>query len=203
VEHWNRFFDLPLPLEEKALGWKDTATRFIRITDVDYEGEAEPVTLDFSKYGIQLYADENDIYLPVSTLSNMMTDIATNHLLYNGENLYALRFDLEGRPVEGFFESEQLQAEMKGGKRPEDLVRQCYADLCFNFDCFFGHPGKAVLDGPLAEKGLDRALTDLGEDGLAIKAGLLSSDFGEYVSALTRLFAVDLSDGHTVFTGGM
>lgn len=91
VEHWNRFFDLPLPLEEKALGWKDTATRFIRITDVDYEGEAEPVTLDFSKYGIQLYADENDIYLPVSTLSNMMTDIATNYLTYNGETLYLVR----------------------------------------------------------------------------------------------------------------
>ncbi|MBR6840618.1 MAG: hypothetical protein IKM82_08515, partial [Oscillospiraceae bacterium] len=203
VPNWNRFFDLPLPLEDEALGWKDTATRFARITAIDFEGEPAPVTLDFAKYGIAVYADGDDIYLPVSVLSNMMTDIATNHLLYNGENLYALRMDLEGRPVEGFFESEQLQAEMKGGKRPEDLVRQCYADLCFNFDCFFGHPGKAVLDGPLAEKGLDRALTDLGEDGLAIKAGLLSSDFGEYVSALTRLFAIDLSDGHTVFTGGM
>lgn len=203
VPNWNRFFDLPLPLEDEALGWKDTATRFARITAIDFEGEPAPVTLDFAKYGIKMYADGDDIYLPVSVLSNMMTDIATNHLLYNGENLYALRFDLEGRPVEGFFESEQLQAEMKGGKRPEDLVRQCYADLCFNFDYFFGHPGKAVLDGPLAEKGLDRALTDLGEDGLAIKAGLLSSDFGEYVSALTRLFAIDLSDGHTVFIGGM
>ena len=202
VPDWHRFFDLPLPLEDRALGWKDTATRFARITAVDFEGDPKPVELDFAGYGIKLYADQDDIYLPVSMMSNMMTDIATNHLLYNGEKLYALRVDLEGKSPDGYWASAQLQAEMQGQERPEDLVRQCYADLCFTFDNFFGHPEKSLLDGPIAEKGLDQALIDLGEDGLAIKAGLLSSDFGEYVSALTKLFAIYLSDGHTTFLSG-
>ena len=33
IADWNRFFDLPLPLEDVARGWKDTSTRFIRILD--------------------------------------------------------------------------------------------------------------------------------------------------------------------------
>ena len=53
VPDWDRFFDLPLPLENEALGWKDTATRFARITAVDFEGDPEPVLLDFAKYGIK------------------------------------------------------------------------------------------------------------------------------------------------------
>ena len=203
VPNWDRFFDLPLPLEDVALGWKDTETRFARITAVDFEGEPKPIELDFAKYGIALYADQDDIYLPVSTLTDMMTDIATNYLIYNGENLYALRLDLEGKSPEGFWESERLQAEMKGQKRQDDIVRQCYADLCFTFDNFFGHPEKSLLDQPIAEKGLDQALIDLGEDGLSIKNGLLSSDFGEYVAAMTELFAIDLSDGHTTFMSGI
>ena len=37
-----------------------------KILDVSYEGEAEPVTIDFAGYGIKLYCDESDLYLPVS-----------------------------------------------------------------------------------------------------------------------------------------
>ncbi len=202
VNNWCRFFDLPLPLENEALGWKDTSCRFVRITAVDFEDEPSPVVLDFARYGIRIYADQDDIYLPVSVLSNMMTDIATNHLLYNGEKLYAQKMSLDLTSPEGFWESDVFQAEFQGQERPEDMIAQCYADLCFNFDYFFGHPGVAMLDEELAEKGLDQALTDLGEEGIAIKEGLHSPSLAEYAAALNKLFMVCLSDGHTVFTSG-
>ena len=202
AEDWNRFFDLPMPLEDEAMGWKDTRTRFARIVSVEYEGEAEPVELDFARYGIPLHADGEDIYLPVSTLSNMMTDIATNHLLYNGESLYAQRIDLNGLAPAGLYNSQTLDAELQGQPRPEDVVRQCYADLCFNFDHFFGHPGKAPLDAAIAEVGLDRALEDLGAEGQAIKAALNSPNLNEYLSAMSAVFSPYLNDGHTVFTSG-
>ena len=203
VKDWNRFFDMPLPLEDEAKGWKDTTVHYARITNVKFEGDPEEVTLDFSKYGIRIYADENDIYLPVSTLSNILTDIATNHILYNGENLYVQRESIDGSPIEGLYDSEAFRAKIEGEARPDDIMKQCYADLCFNFDHFFGHPGKARLDKALAEKGLDQELADLGEEGNSIKEGLLSSDFSEYVSAMLKLFMIYLSDGHTVFIGGM
>ena len=203
IPDWDGFFDMPLPLEDEAKGWKDTTLHTVRITNVEFEGEPEEVTLDFSKYGIRIYADENDIYLPVSTLSNIMTDIATNHILYNGENLYVQRISIDEKPIEGLYDSESFRNKINGEARPDDIVKQCYADLCFNFDYFFGHPGKAPLDEALADKGLEQALTDLGDEGAGIKEGLLSSDFAEYLSAVSKLFAVCLSDGHTMFTGGL
>ena len=201
IKDWGRFFDLPLPLEDKALGWKDTTCHYVRFTGVDYEGEPALVTLDFAKYGIPVYADADDIYLPVSTLANIMTDIATNHLLYNGENLYYQRLSLGGTGIEGFYDSEKFKAEFSGEERPEDVVRQSYADLCFDLDYFFGHPGVAKLDAALAEKGLDQALTDLGEEGKELKEGLLSADLLDYTAALFKLFTIYLSDGHTAYTG--
>jgi hypothetical protein len=201
VPDWNAFFDMPLPLENQAIGWKDTATRFIRITDVEFDKEAAPVTLDFDEYGIQVYADESDIYLPVSTLSNIMTDTATNHVLYNGENLYVQRMSLDGSSPEGLYETEALKAQLQGEKRPEDVVKQCYADLCFNIDNFFGHPGKAPLDETVAEMGLDQALDSLGNKGKKLKAKLQSEDLSEYLSALYEVLMVYLGDGHTLFSG--
>lgn len=203
IQDWNRFFDLPLPLENDAGGWKDTKVPFVRITGVDYEGEAAPVTLDFAKYGVRIYADRDDVYLPVSMLSSMMTDIATYHLLYNGENLYAERLSLSGEGPEGLFSSERLQAEIQGQERPEDIVRQCYAELCFNFDTFFGHPGKAALDEELAEKGLDRILTEMEEEGSSLWKDLLSPNLTDYLCAMNKLFMGGLADGHTIFSGLM
>ena len=202
VPDWNAFFALPMPLEDMAAGLKDSTVHYARITEIAYEGEAEPVTLDFEKYGTAIYADGNDVYLPVSMLANIMTDIATNHLLYNGENLYLQRFSLNSKGIENFFGSEVLQAQIHGEERPEDVIRQCYADLCFTLDYFFGHPGKAPLDEELAQDGLDGALSSLGEEGQEIREGLLSSDLAEYISSMNRLFMVYLGDGHTLFVSG-
>lgn len=200
VQDWTAFTALPLPLEDKALGLKDSTVHYVRMTDITYEGEAKPVSFDLAKYGIAVYADENDVYLPVSTLSNIMTDIATNYLIYNGENLYTQRLGLEGAGPKGFYDSASLQAEADGEVRPDDIIKQSYADLCFNFDYFFGHPGKSLLDADLAEKGLDAAILGLGEEGTEIKEGLLSTDLAEYLNAMNTLFLKYFSDGHTVFT---
>ncbi len=201
VPDWTTFFALPMPLEDRALGFKDMGVPFSRITDITYEGEAAPVTIDFAAYGIRLYCDERDLYLPVSTLSNLMTDIATNFLLYNGEALYAQTCHLDGEPIEVFFASDTMQALIHGEDRPEDLIRQCYADLCLCFDYFYGYPEKLAFEKVLAEKGFDQALESLGEDGQAIKAGLLSPSFAEHAKAMAALFFGHLSDGHTMPLG--
>lgn len=133
-------------------------------------------------------------------MSNMMTDISTAYMVYNGENLYSQRVDLQMAPIEGFYMSELFQNLLTGGDRPEDVIRYSYGGLCFNFDHFFGHPGVAKLDEALLEKGLDAAITGLGTEGEAIKEGLLSPRLADYLKAMMRLFMVYLGDGHTVFT---
>lgn len=199
VADWDRFFDLPMPIENDAKGWKDTTLPCVRFVDVTFEGEAQPVTFDFTRYGINLYVDGEDIYLPVSIVNNIMTDVATRHLRYNGEDLYLGRVDLEGIAPEGFYNAEKYRAELEGQPRPDDIVRQCYADLCFTFDYLYGCPGRGVLGDAVAEKGLDQALIDLGDEGLKLREGLLSSDLPTYLSSINKLFMLYLCDGHTSF----
>ncbi|WP_026510202.1 S41 family peptidase [Butyrivibrio sp. LC3010] len=201
VQDWNAFMALPMPLEKRTMGLKDVSLDFVRIVDVTYEGEATPVTFDFAKYGIRFYSDEHDIYFPVSTLSNMMTDIATNYMVYDGENLHIQRIVENGVIFDSAYISDVILAQICGEDRPEDIIRQCYADICFNFDYFYGHPGTAVLDKALDDKGLDMALESLGEEGKSIKEGLLSSSLEIYLGNLTKLFFTYLGDGHTVFSG--
>ena len=194
---WGRVITPEMPLEGAARSLKDSPCGFVRIKEITWEGDPSPVVFDFAKYGMKLYADDRDVYLPLSVLSNMMTDIATRYLRYDGENLYLSRLQAEADPDDPVLNSDAMVALLKGGERPADVIRQSYADLCFNIDYFFGHPGIAVLDAEIAANGLDAALESLGEEGDAIKAGLLSPDMGDYLSAFQQLFMVWLFDGHT------
>ena len=197
---WVKVITPEMPLEGEARGLKDTTCGFVRITSVTYEGEPAPVVFDFARYGMKLHADGQDVYLPVTLLSNMMTDIATRTLRWDGESLFLGRVELEASPEDPVLNSAPLTALLAGGERPESAIRQGYAELCFNFDYFFGHPGVAPLDAQIAGMGLDAALDALGEEGAAIKTGLLSPDMGEYLAALQKLFMIYLFDGHTALT---
>ena len=194
---WIRMITPEMPLEGEAHSLKDSNCGFVRVSGITYEGEPAPITFDFAKYGMKIYTDGGDAWLPLSVLSNMMTDVATNHLRFDGKNLYLSRMTTKADPNDPILLNDTLTALLDGQERPADLIAQCYADLCFDLDYFFGHPGVSVLDAALAEKGLDQALADLGETGAAIKEDLLSPDIGEYLAASQKLFTVLLADGHT------
>ena len=194
---WVKVVTPPMPLENEAISLKDMPCGFARITEISYEGEPAPVTFDFSKYDVRIYADGQDVYLPVSMLAGMMTDIATNFLSYNGETLQMNRIALNDSSLPPGYLSDTLTSQLGGEKRPEDVAKQSYADICFTYDYLYGQTGKSKLGDAVAEKGLDQALTELGEEGQSLKAGLLSQDLSQYMSAQLRLIFVYMSDGHT------
>ena len=199
---WVKVITPEMPLQGTSRSLKDSTCGFVRITEITYGGDPVPVMFDFAKYGMRIFADEQDVYLPLAVLSNMMTDIATRTLRYDGEKLVLSRVELTANPDDSVLNSDAMAALLEGGERPESVIRQCYAELCFNFDYFFGHPGKASLDARIAEEGLDAALDSLGEEGAAIKAGLMSPDMTVYLAALQKLFIGWLFDGHTALTDG-
>ena len=115
-------------------------------------------------------------------------------MVYNGEKLYAQRMSFDGAYPEGLYQSERLKAEFQGKERPKDIAKQCYADLCFNIDYFFGHPGKAPLDRAVAESGLDQALSDLGKKGESLIRKLQSENLVKQ-----RFLKYRFQRGRTVF----
>ena len=198
-EAWPVFTDYPLPQEGSAKGYLDAGCGFVRITDIEYVGEDVPLTFDLGKYGISIYGDEDDVYLPLSTASNLLSDIATNYAIYNGEKvlLSSIVLDTDTSSLPAGYYSDWYTSMMKGEDRPEDLIDQSYADICLAFDTMFGHPGKAVMDADMKKKGLEQAVTDMGAEGKEILENMKSPDYATYVVAFTKMINKYLNDGHT------
>ena len=199
---WARFQIPPLPYTT-IVGIKDAPCGWTYYSEMVFEGTPAPVTFDFAKYGIALYADEEDVYLPLELLSTMFTDIACNYVLWNGESVLKPVMDVENislMPL-GWYESRYMRALLTGkSRRKEDVIREDYAELCFALDHFFGHPGTAILDRGIGEKGLDAALDDVPELA-SLKDRLKDPDMIEYMLALYDLFNIGLNDGHCSYFG--
>ena len=154
-----------------------------------------PVELDLAEYGIDLRADENGLYLPVATLSDLYADLAYHFAFYCNGKVYV---EDENR-VDPFTsrDGEYLEQYMAVDPIPEDLAAFNYGELCFAIDTFYGLPERVELDDSLREKGLDRTLEELGEDGARIKELLLSTEKGEYLYGLDCVGALLADGGHT------
>ena len=201
---WARFMNPPGPYTTQA-GVKDTPCAWSEYPELVFEDDPAAVVFRFADYGIAIHADADDVYLPLGLLSTMLTDLANNCLLFNGETAFRPVVNVEnlsGVP-DGYYESEQMKALLTGeAQREEDEIRESYGELCFILDYFFGYPGAAPLDPAMAEKGFEAALLEFPDGtGPELAAGLLSPDMGTYLIALTRIFFELLDDGHTAFTG--
>ena len=195
---WAWFQLPPLPYTNLT-GVKDSACAWTYYSEIVFDDDPPAaVTFDFAKYGIGVYADPDDVYLPLALLSTMFVDVAMNYVLWNGEKVLKPTLDINALgslPAE-WYEGEYMRALLTGEKqREEDVIREDYAELCFTLDYFFGHPGTSKLDAAISEKGLDAALDDDPE----MKERLMSPGMVEYLMAMFDFFNTGLDDGHTSY----
>ena len=207
AENWTGFQTPELPYIKTKIGLKDTSCEWTQITDLVYDIAPTPVTFDFAKYNISMYADEEDVYLPLALVSNLLEDASLDLMAYNGEKLFTFSGTMGSvlAFVPGFYESKKMISLINGEtQRAEDEIREGYAELCFITDYLYGHPGAvngANLDEAIREKGLDAALDDLPDGkGEKYRQALHSPSYAEYILALNNVFNVAFSEGHTTFT---
>ena len=202
AEDWARFQMPPLPYTTMA-GVKDSDCGWTYYSEVVFDGPPDAVTFDFARYGIAVYADGEDVYLPLALLSTMFTDVACNHVLWNGESVLLPAMEASSImdvPVE-WYESGHMRSLLTGGrKREADVIFEDYAELCFCLDYFYGHPGPGILDRGIREKGLDAALDDVPELA-SFKDRLKDPDMLEYMLAVFDLFNLGLDEGHSGYNG--
>ena len=101
--------------EGKAGSFKDSDAPYLRLREVVYEDSPEQVQYELGKLGIALYADENDVWFPVSILSSWLTDIAQNRVVCNGDALYVLRSKSAYEVDNGYYNTENIDRSRKGG----------------------------------------------------------------------------------------
>ena len=199
-QDWTSFRSPALPYDKKV-GLKDSDTKIIKITDVTADKEANSLTLDFAKHGLRMYAEEDDVYISLTMASNLFTDISTWLLKWNGERARYLIGDSPSRRID--LDSPMMEELISKGTRPSDVAEETYAELCFIMDYLYGHPGRAVLDEAIAQKGLNQALLDMGEEGERITRDLKSTDGYDYLLSMVELFMYYLGDGsHTEYNDG-
>ena len=177
--------------------FKDSPAPYLRLREVVYEGEPEPVTFDFGTLGIAIYGDEEDVWFPVSILSSWFTDIAQNRLTYNGKYLYKFSGESSYTRDLEYFDTEYMDGVLQGQPRDEDLASESYAELGFVFRYMYGYPGTTGLDPVvLRDQGLDAALKDCGESGQELIRELSSRDMRKFWHGMYRLSGTVLEDGH-------
>lgn len=173
---------------------------YVRVKSTQASGEGS-VKLDFSKYGINIFGDDGDVYFPESTLSDIFTDLVYHFSVCNGETFYFNCIDSCYNDNIAYIDPDYavpIMAMLDDDlNRPEDLAQFAYSELCFSFDHFYGLPGKAPLNDELMEKGLEQALMDYGEEGEKTIELLKSRNYAEYLVGLDKLQLFVGDGGHT------
>ena len=162
-----------------------------------YRGEPAPLTpatatlsLNMKKYGIDLRGDGRMVYVPLSTLSDMYSNLYSNHVMFNGEKIIVTNFEKTPAEIDAAFFKKPYETE----ERPADLAAYSYGELCFAIDHFYGRPGRNSIDKTIEADGLDKALDE------KVRKLLKSTDMEEYIFGM-EILATKLADGsHTLIS---
>ena len=171
------------------------ALPIIRWKSLEKSPQSVHVALDYGKYGIDLRADDNNVYFPFATIADLYVDIYMHMADFNGQEVmvapngaYSL---LDGYPLE-------FIAPILKETRTADMADYAYKNLCFTLTNFFGYPGRTLLENKgLKEKGLDRALQDYGQAGQMTRELLKSQNMYDFISGTATLGCLLFDGGHT------
>ena len=163
---------------------------YVREKPATYTPAAALVTFDLKKYGIDLRGDGQMVYVPLSTLSDLYSDLGGNHVFFNGEKIMLTDFDEKPGTLDPAFFLKPYET----AERPADLAAYSYGELCFAIDHFYGRPGRNAIDNKIQEKGLDQALSE------THRKLLKSTKMDEYIFGLEYLSARLYDGSHTTIS---
>ena len=171
---------------------------YLAVKEEIKERDASPAVLDLAAYGIPFYTEEDEIWLPVATLSDLYETQKNYLAVWNGKNIYILDGLRTYQNGNAHKQDEHFCDVLKSADpRPADLIDMSYKELCFNLASFYGYPSSTGFSRVMKEKGLDAALTEQDPETRKL---LLSADRAEHMTGMNRLMAFLLDDGgHTDF----
>ena len=169
------------------------------INFVNYQ-QTDPVltTIDLNKYSIPIHEEGDEIYAPLTFLSQLAGGYALYNIAYNGKDIYVIDYSAElfdePRTPDYYTNYYEILSNVYT-ERPADLANYVYNELCLVFDNFRGDTVQLVFgEDKLKTKGLNGILeTEYPE----LKAYLLSRDKNEYYVGINALFAGLYDGGHT------
>ncbi len=112
---------------------------FIRYRSQELSPASATVTFDFKKYGIDLRGDDSAVFFPLSTLSDLYSDLYYHIAAYNGEKVIVVT-DNENADIVRL-DKESTVSVLNSESRAADMASFSYSELCFVIDHFYGMRG--------------------------------------------------------------
>ena len=188
-----------------VVGKKDgTIVDYVNLSPVD-DGDEAPVVLDLAEYGIDLNAEDGRVYIPLSTLSDILYQSLTFSDYIDG-NIYLTRVTASSSDPTPFVQDREASYYETITREP-DVVDFAYRELRFVLENLYGRPeqarSKEFVD-KLASQGLDATLeegaTMDGIDLTLMKRYLTSTNKAEYAQGLIMLDNLLFDGGHSWFS---
>ncbi len=171
---------------------------YVRVKEVKTEGSSA-MAFDFGSYDIDVIGEEEDVYFPLATLSDIFTDSAYHLATFNGETFYIQGANMveDMKEVDPDY-MKPIMAGLKDGLfRADDLAEYTYNEMCFALDHFYGYPGRAIINDELREVGLEAALMNYGEAGERTLEFLRSTNMAEFIFGCKKLGGFIADGGHS------
>ncbi len=176
---------------------------FLRIKNVEHDHGPIAKAIEFKKYHINLFGQDDDILLPVPTASNMFMGPTMITCFCTADNMFFID------PNDPKWETGSLMQHnsyltgiskfFKDDHRTKDEAKFAYGELCFLIDTYYGLPGREYLHKELkTSRDLDATLFKHNEMTKQARAYLLSTDCSEYLAGIFMLASFISDAGHTV-----
>lgn len=188
--------------EKFVVGKKEgTIVDYVNMSVVSRDGDPK-ITYDLSGYGMDIHAQDGQVFLPLSTMSDIL-DQSLTYSDYIDGSIYFVRMDSSGSDYTSHvLEKENTYYDTL--TRDADVSSYAYRELCFVLDNLYGRPGRAQSQdflSSLALIGLDRTLeegdTMNGIDLKKMKNYLTSTNKAEYAQGLIMLDNLMYDGGHS------
>ncbi len=164
---------------------------YCKTLDVVIEGDRKNTTIDLGKYNIDIITDNNKVYFPLTTISDLFCSTYNNARYVDG-NLYFVHMmnETESSYVD-------LSSVYETSERSPEMVSYTYNELCFVADTYYGRPLNGSISKLVSEKGFDKALDEFSDDTRTAKELLKSNNIVDFMTGLCKLRDAFEDGGHT------
>ena len=154
------------------------------------------VTIDFSKYNIDIMEIDDKVYFPLPTISDLFAS-GYNAAEYMDGDIYfvgTMEAQYSGSTQESYVDRTTLY---NTEERDASLAEYTYNELCFVFDVIYGKPSQSMLAESIRKDGFDTTLKDYNDDTRRARELLHSTDPAEFTRGLVLLQPYLHDGGHT------
>ena len=161
----------------------------------DEATEKVDITFDLKPYDIDLLNIDGKAYIPLATLSDIVSPVYSGAQYLNDELYFVHTSEILGPGL--YYDN---TAVLEQTERSEAEAKFTYNELCFMMDSIYGLPAKASISASIKEKGLDATMDE--DTSLSVaKEYLKSTNNAEYMAGILYLQIALYDGGHTNLVG--